>query len=67
MLLSNIAALFYEVRSGTGVEDYKFVKFALSAGTYSIGDFMQKLRQQFYTKGQEQPQIKDLKPVIPEH
>ena len=51
MLLSNIAALFYEVRSGTGVEDYKFVKFALSAGTYSIGDFMQKLRQQFYTKG----------------
>ena len=44
MLLSNIAALFYEVRSGTGVEDYKFVKFTLSAGTYSIGDFNAKVK-----------------------
>ena len=44
MLLSNIAALFYEVRSGTGVEDYKFVKFTLSAVTYSIGDFNAKVK-----------------------
>ena len=44
ILLSNIVAKFYKAGSRTGVED-KFIKFTLSAGTYSIDDFNAKARK----------------------
>ena len=43
--------------------------FNLSAGTYSIDDFNEKVKVVILQKRQdwEPPQIKDLKLVIPEH
>ena len=34
--------MFYKAGSGTGLEDNKFVKFTLSASTYSVDDFNAK-------------------------
>ena len=51
------------------MENYKFIHFNLSAGTYSIDDFNAKIKVAILQKRQdwEPPQIKDLKLVIPEH
>ena len=68
ILLSNIVAVFHKVGSRTGVED-RFIKFNLSAGTYSIDDFNAKVKVAVLKerKDWEPPQVKDLKLVIPEH
>ena len=44
ILLSNIAVIFYKAGSGTGVKGNRFIKFALSAGTYSIDNFNAKIK-----------------------
>ena len=66
ILLSNIAVIFYKAGSRTGVEDNKFIKFTLSAGTYSIDDFNAKIKIAVLQERQdwEPPQIKDLKLVF---
>ena len=53
----------------TGVENKKFVKISISAGTYSIDDFESKIKVAVLQERQdwEPPQIKDLKLAIPEH
>ena len=38
ILLSNVAAIFHKAGLHTAVED-KYIRFTLSAGTYSIDDF----------------------------
>ena len=51
------------------MENNRFIRFYLSAGTYSINDFNTKIREVVLQKKQdwEPPKIKDLKLVIPEH
>ena len=51
------------------MENYKFIHFNLSAGTYSIDDFNAKIKVAILEKRDdgELPQIKDLRLVIPEH
>ena len=51
------------------MENNRFIKFSLSAGTYSIDDFNAKIKVAVLQERQdwEPPQIKDLKLVIPEH
>ena len=50
------------------MENYKFIHFNLSAGTYSIDDFNAKIKVAILQQRQdwEPPQIKNLKLVIPE-
>ena len=51
------------------MENNRFIKFSLSAGTYSIDDFNAKIKVAVLQERQDwvPPQIKDLKLVIPEH
>ena len=51
-----------------GVED-RHIKFALAAGTYSIYDFIAKVKVAILQrrKKREAPQIKDIKLTIPDH
>ena len=51
------------------MENNRFIKFSLLAGTYSIDDFNAKIKVAVLQERQdwEPPQIKDLKLVIPEH
>ena len=69
ILLSNVSVIFYKAGARTGVENNRFIKFSLSAGTYSINDFNAKIKVAVLQERQdwEPPQIKDLKLVIPEH
>ena len=69
LLLSSISVIFNKTGSHTGVENNRFIKFSLSAGTYSIDDFNAKIKVAVLQERQdwEPPQIKDLKLVIPEH
>ena len=69
ILLSSVSVIFYKAGSRTGVENNTFIKFSLSAGTYSIDDFNVKIKEAVsqQRQGWEPPQIKDLKLVIPEH
>ena len=39
-----MVAIFYKAGSRTGVKDNKFIKFTLSASTYSIGNFNVKVK-----------------------
>ena len=50
------------------MENNRFIKFSLSAGTYSIDDFNAKIKVAVLQEGQDwvPPQIKDLRLVIPE-
>ena len=50
------------------MENNKFIKFSISAGTYSIDDFNAKIKVAVLQERQDwvPPQIKDLKLVIPE-
>ena len=68
ILLSNIVAIFYKAGLHTGIED-KFIKFTLSAVTYSIDDFNAKVKVAVLQERKywEPPQVKNLKLVIPEH
>ena len=45
ILISNVSVIFYKVGSRTGVENIRFIKFSLSAGTYSIDDFNAKIKE----------------------
>ena len=69
ILLSSVSVIFYKAGARTGVENNRFIKFSLSAGTYSINDFNAKIKAAVLQERQdwEPPQIKDLKLVIPEH
>ena len=69
ILLSNISIIVYKTGKRTGVESNKFIHFNLSVGTYSIDDFNAKIRAAVLQQRQdwEPAQIKNLKPVIPEH
>ena len=51
------------------MENNRFIKFSLSAGTYSIDDFNAKIKVAVLQERQDwvPPQIKDLRLVIPEH
>ena len=43
-LLSSVSVIFYEGGRHTGVENKKFVKFSISAGTSLIDDFNKKIK-----------------------
>ena len=44
ILLSSISEIFAMVGGRTGTENNLFIKFSLSAGTYSIDDFNTKIK-----------------------
>ena len=68
-LLSSISVIFYKTGARSSVENNRFIKFSLSAGTYSIDDFNAKIKVAVLQENQDwvPPQIKDLRLVIPEH
>ena len=51
------------------MENNRFIKFSISAGTYSIDDFNAKIKEAVSQQKQdwEPPQITDLKLVIPQY
>ena len=61
--------IFCGTGSRTSVENKSFIKFSLSAGTYTIEDFNAKIKTAVLQQEQdwEPPQIKDLKLSIAEH
>ena len=69
ILLSSISVMFYNAGARTGVENNRFIKFILSAGTYSIDDFNTKIKVAVLQQRQDWVplQIKDLRLIIPEH
>ena len=69
ILLSSISVIFYKAGARTGAENNRFIKFSISAGTYSIDDFNAKIKVAVLQERQDwvPPQIKDLRLVIPEH
>ena len=68
ILLSTVSVIFYGAGARTGVENKKFIKFSISAGTYPTGDFNAKIKVAVLQERQDwiPPQIKDLRLVIPE-
>ena len=66
ILLPVVSIVIYKAGKRTGVENDKFIHFILSACTYSIDDFNAKIKVAILQQDGEQPQIKDLKLVIPE-
>ena len=50
ILLSSISVIFYKDGGRTGAENNRFIKFSISAGTYSMMILTQKSRQQSYKK-----------------
>ena len=44
ILLSSVSVIFYKAGALTGVENNRFIKFSVSAGTYSIDDFNAKIK-----------------------
>ena len=44
ILLSSISVIFYKAGARTSVENNRFIKFSLSAGTDSIDDFNAKVK-----------------------
>ena len=50
ILLSSVSVIFYKAGARTGTENNRFIKFNVSAGTYSIDVLTQKSRQQSYKK-----------------
>ena len=69
ILLSSVSVIFYKAGARTGVENNRFIKFSLEAGTYSIDNFNSKIRAAVLQQRQdwEPPQIKYLKLVMREH
>ena len=70
ILLSKVSLIVYKAGKRSGVPNTEFIKFALSAGTYSI-DYVnaKKIRIAILQQrqGWKPPQIKDLKLVIPQY
>ena len=50
ILLSTVTVIFYGAGRRTSVENKRFIKLSISAGTYSIDDFNEKLRQLSFKK-----------------
>ena len=69
ILLSRVSVIFYKAGARTSVENNKFIKFSLSAGTYSINDFNAKIKAAVLQERQDWvlSPIKYLRLVIPEH
>ena len=69
ILLSSVSVIFYKAGACTGVENNRFIKFSLSAVTYSIDNFNAKIKVAVLQERQDwvPPQVKDLKLVILEH
>ena len=69
ILLSGVSVIFYKAGARIGVENNRFIKFSLSAGTYSIDVVNAKIRAAVLQERQDwvAPQIKDLKLVILEY
>ena len=69
ILLSSVSVIFYKVGARIGAENNRFIKFSLSAGTYSIDDFNAQIKVAVLQQRQVwvPPQIKDLRLVIPGH
>ena len=69
ILLSSVSVIFYKTGARTNVENNRFIKFSISAGTYSIDGFNAKIKVAVLQERQDRvpPQIKDLKLVIPEY
>ena len=44
ILLSTISVIFHKAGSRTGAENNRFIKFSISAVTYSIDDFNAKIK-----------------------
>ena len=67
ILLPSVSIIVYKAGKGTGVENTKFIRFTVLAGTYSIDDLNTKIKEATLQQRQdwEPPQIKDLKLVIP--
>ena len=66
-LLSSISVIFHKAGARTGAENNRFIKFNISASTYSIDDFNAKIKEAVSQQRQDlvPPQIKDLRLVIP--
>ena len=69
ILLSSISVIFYKAGARTRVENNRFIKFSLSASTYSIDNFNAKIKAAVLKERQDWVplQIKDLRLVITEH
>ena len=69
ILLSSNSVIFYKAGARTGAENNRFIKFSLSAGTYSIDGFNAKVKVVVLKQRQDwaPTHIKDLRLVIPEH
>ena len=69
ILLSSVSVIFHKAGTRTGVENNRFIKFSMSAGTYSIDDFNAKIKVAVLQErqGWEPPQIKNLRLVIPQY
>ena len=67
ILLSEVSIVIYKAGKCTDVENDKFKQFNLSAGTYFIDDFNEKIKVAILQQrqGWEPPKIKDLRLVIP--
>ena len=50
ILLSRISVILHKAGVRTGAENNRFIKFSISAGTYSMMILTQKSRQQSYKK-----------------
>ena len=44
ILLSSFSVIFYKAGARTGIENNRFIKFSISASTYSIDDFNTKIK-----------------------
>ena len=69
ILLSKTSLIVYKAGKRAGVSNTEFIKFILSAGTYSIDEFNAKIKIAILQQrqGWEPSQIKDLKLVIPQY
>ena len=69
ILLSSVSVISYKAGVRTSLENNRFIKFSLSACTYSINDFIAKIKAAVLQVRQDWvlPQIKDLRLAIPEH
>ena len=64
--LSSVSVIFYKAGARNSAENNRFIKFSLTAGTYSIDDFNANIKASVLQERQDwvPPQIKDLRPVI---
>ena len=69
ILLSRFSVIFYKAGALTGAGNNRFIKFSISAGTYSIDDFNANIKAAVLQERQDwvPPQIKDFRLIIPEH